>query len=196
MFFKYININILKSFTIILVWVSIFTQGFSQVEDHRHEDGQSDFQRHRISLMISHTHIPQAISYSNGSSGIIVPSWGLNYDFWFTPRWAIGSHNDMEIATYVIENEHGTEIERERPLILSIVGIFKPTHHIELIAGFGREFENHHNYWVYRLGIEYEFEIPNHWILSPSLTYDLKENIYNSWTLGLVIGKKFELSNM
>jgi hypothetical protein len=173
-----------------MVWLSISTNGFTQGLEHEDGNEQNDFQRHRISLMISHTHIPQGIPHSNERSGIIVPSLGLNYDFWFNHKWAIGSHNDMEISTYLIENEHGAEVERERPFILSIVGIFKPSHHIELLTGIGREFENHHSYWVYRFGVEYEIDLPQHWNLSPSLTFDIKEDIYSSWTWGLVIGKR------
>jgi len=188
----YETLNSLKNRipVIILIWIILPAYAYTQNSNENHGD-QDDFRHHRISPMISHTHIPNGSFAANKPSGIIVPSWGLNYDFWITPRWAIGSHNDMEIAHYVIEDEHGVEIDRERPIILSVVGIFKPTHHIELLAGFGKEFEKHHNYWVYRFGIEYEFDIRNHWMLSPSLIFDLKESVYDSWTLGLVIGKKF-----
>ena len=38
---------------------------------------------------------------------------------------------------------------------------------------------------------EYEFEVGKHWDITPGLIFDAKENIYNSWTLGLGVGKKF-----
>lgn len=176
-----------KSLFILFLWTALQSGMYAQHHEHESEG----FKRHRISLVMGHTHIPRGIESADKKSSLIVPSWGLNYDFWFTPRWAIGSHNDMEISTYVIEDHHETEIERERPVILTLVGIFKPTHHIELLAGFGREFEKHHNFWVYRLGIEYEFDLPGHWLLSPALIFDFKEDVYNSISLGIVIGKKF-----
>ncbi len=41
------------------------------------------------------------------------------------------------------------------------------------------------------MGIEYEFELKNHWDLAPSLVFDLKEDVYDSWTLGIAVGKRF-----
>ncbi len=155
------------------------------------EHNKKEFKHHKLSIVMAHTHVPKATSSTSEAAGIIIPSWGFNYDYWFNHKWAIGLHNDMEITNYVIEAEGGTEIERERPYILAAVGTFKANEHIELIAGFGREFEKHHNFWVYRFGIEYEFEIGHHWSLAPSMIFDAKEDTYDSWTLGLVIGRKF-----
>lgn len=146
---------------------------------------------HHLSIVIAHTHVPKGFHSESGSVNLIVPSWGFNYDFWINNRWAIGLHNDMEIATYVIEDEHGSEIERERPIISTVVGIFKPSHLIGIIGGFGKEFEKHHSFWVFRLGLEFEFEIHNGWDFSPALIYDLKESVYDSWSLGVSVGKRF-----
>ena len=52
----------------------------------------------------------------------------------------------MEVATYIVEEHDNKEIERERPIIVALVGIFKPTHHVVLMAGLGREFEKHDNF--------------------------------------------------
>lgn len=125
-----------------------------------------------------------------GIPAVIVPSCGLNYEYWLNHQWAVGIHSDMEIATYIIENHESTEIERERPIIISTVGVFKPVHQIVLIAGIGREIETHENLWVARFGIDYEFELRDGWDLSPSLIYDIKESLYDSWTLGLSVGKR------
>jgi len=141
--------------------------------------------------MIGHTHVPKGSKRSNGDGPLIVPSWGLNYEFWLNEKWALGLHNEMEISTFVIDEGHGSEIERERPIITTLVGIFKPSHLFGFIAGFGREFEKHQNFWVFRAGIELEFEINHHWKVSPSLIYDLKESVYDSWTIGLTMGKRF-----
>ncbi len=156
-------------------------------EDHEMEK----MVHHKVSLIISHTHIPKGNSSAQNETFLIVPSWGLNYEYWINHKWAIGMHNDMEISTYVIIDEHGSEIERERPIISTIVGIYKPNKLINLIAGFGREFEANENFWVLRFGIDLEFEMHNGWELAPSLVYDIKETIYDSWTIGLGIGKRF-----
>ena len=40
-----------------------------------------------------------------------------------------------------------------------MVGIYKSWRGLETVAGFGREFEEHHDFWDYRFALEYEFEI-------------------------------------
>ena len=97
----------------------------------------------------------------------------------------------MEISTYAIETDDGVTVERTRPLIMSLVGLYKPNHWLGFLLGFGREFETHENFYVIRAGIELEFEISNNWDLAPGLIYDLKEDIYESWTIGVAIGKRF-----
>lgn len=171
-----------------LIWLFFILPFTSFGQDHEGEE----FNKHnRVSIVMGHTHIPKGVpSVANGGS-IIVPSWGLNYEYWFSQKWALGMHNDMEIATYIIEDNTGGTIERSRPIIVSLLGIYNPWKGLEFLAGFGREFEKHHNFWVYRFGIEYELGIGHHWDIAPALTFDIKENLYDSWTLGLVIGKRF-----
>ncbi len=165
-----------------LVLMTVSTSVFAQTQDH-------DFLHHRLALMIAHTHVPGAQTGTEGSA-VIVPSWALNYEYWLNHQWAVGIHSDMEIATYIIENHESTEIERERPIIISTAGIFKPLHQVLLIAGFGREIEKHQNFWVIRFGVEYEFDLRGGWDLAPALGYDIKESVYDSWTIGLTVGKR------
>ena len=75
-------------------------------------------------------------------------------------------------------------------MILARTDKFKPIHSLVLLAGFGREFDRHEKFWVIRFGIEYEFEIKNGWDLSPTLVYDIKESVYDSWSIGLAVGKR------
>ena len=97
----------------------------------------------------------------------------------------------MEIANYIIEDHDGNELERETLVIMSLVGIYNPWHTLQFVAGIGREFEHNKRFWVYRFGLEYEIEIGHHWDIAPALVLDLKEGLYNSWTLGLAVGKRF-----
>ena len=149
-----------------------------------------EFKHHRVSLMISHTHIPKGVPSVANSGAVVVPSWGLTYNYRLG-KWAIGVHADMEIATYLIEDANGDQLERSRPMIITLMGGYNLWKGIELGAGFGREFEEHHNFWVYRFGIEYSFDLNHHWDIAPALIFDIKENLYDSWTLGVVLGKKF-----
>ena len=167
------------------------SQHLEEETDHQEEAEHHSFKHHKLALIISHTHVPKGIHSADNQSTLIIPSWGFNYEYWFNPKWALGLHNDMEISTYIIDEGESSELERERPLIISLVGIYKPIHHLILLVGGGREFENNENFWIIRMGIEYEFELNNHWDLAPSLVFDLKEDVYDSWTLGITVGKRF-----
>jgi hypothetical protein len=160
-------------------------------EDVPAHDHGTKGSHHSISLMIGHTHIPKGVNGINRDEALIIPSWGLNYDFHLNEKWAIGWHNDMEISTYVIEEADGDVYERERPIITAIVGIFKPGKKVGLLAGFGREFEKHRNFWVFRAGVEVEIEINESWELIPSFIYDQKEAVYYSWAIGLAVARRF-----
>ena len=178
----------------IIIWGLLLQNGRAegkgfQISTDDHEN--VEFPGHRFSIMIGHTHVPKGINAVNNKTSMIVPSWGLNYEFWINHKWAIGLHNDMEISTYVIDEGHGSEIERERPLVASLVAIFKPHHLIPIVGGIGREFEKHQNVWVFRLGVEFEIEMGSYWDLSPALVYDIKVSVYDSWTIGLTVGKRF-----
>jgi hypothetical protein len=161
-----------------------------QAQEDKKEE-QEALKHHRAAVVISHTHVPKAFQSSTGNGAVIVPSWGLNYEYWFNHKFAIGLHSDMEISTYIIENIDGTELERERPVIVALVGIFSPWKGLEIVTGIGKEFEPHENFWVYRIGVEYEIEIGDNWDIAPGLVFDIKENLYDSWTLGLGVGKRF-----
>lgn len=155
------------------------------------EQEKEAFSHHKVALVLGHTHIPNAYQSTTGSQAVIVPSWGLNYDYLFNERWSIGVHFDMEIATYIIENADGSDLERERPVIISLIGTYKLHKGLMIGGGFGKEFEAHQNFWVYKFGVEYEFELSEQWGLAPSLVIDIKENLYHSWTIGLGVGRRF-----
>ena len=159
---------------------------------HSHEEHteKEEVLKHKISLMIGHTHVPKAVVSTGDGGPLIIPSWGLNYSYLINEKWAIGWHNDMEISTYVVNEGHGSKIERERPLISTLVGIFKPGKTAGFLVGIGRKFEKNQNFWVFRGGIELEYEINEYLDISPSLIYDLKESVYDSWSIGLTVGRR------
>ena len=174
-----------------MMFLSLFIPVVLLAQEHEEDKTHEKTKHHRVALMISHTHIPSGLPSVSNSGPLIVPSWGFTYNYRFNEKWTIGLHTDMEIATYIIEDENGEQLQRTRPIIISLVGGYNLWKGIEIVVGFGREFEEHHNFWVYRFGIEYNIEIGNHWDIGPALMFDVKENLYDSWTVGLVVGKKF-----
>ncbi len=168
--------------------LTLFSSGFAVSQELEQElKEKEEFKHHVFSITLGHTHIPKGFNGNSKAGSLIVPSWGLNYTYRFNEKWAIGSHNDMEISTYVIENGEGTELERERPIIISLVGLYSPFRYTSFIMGFGREFETNESFWVFRAGVEFEFELNDKWAFSPSLILDLKEDVYDSWTIGIGI---------
>ncbi|MCF6359174.1 MAG: hypothetical protein L3J29_00245 [Cyclobacteriaceae bacterium] len=175
------------------IWILLVAAfGSLQAQDLTSESEEEEvFKHNRLSIIISQTHVPKAFQSSTGDKGIIMPSWGFNYEYWFNRKFALGIHSDMEISTYIIEDENGQELERTRPFIVALVGIYNPWKGLELIGGFGREFEENKNFWMYRIGVEYEIEIGDNWDIAPGLVFDIKEDLYDSWTVGLGVGKRF-----
>lgn len=166
---------------------------YAQESEHQHEGEpqHEKFKHHRIAGVLGHTHIPLGSSSDGSNQRLVVPSWGLVYEYWVKPRWAIGFNGDMELMNYVVDIEGEPEVERDTPIIVALLGMYKPYKDLTIGAGPGREFEPHENFWIFRLLVEYDFEMTNNWDVAPGIVYDNKELLFDSWTLELSIGKRF-----
>lgn len=155
------------------------------------ESGEKENPRNQLMLIMSHSHITEGADENGGKKWIVVPSWALDYNYWLAKHWAIGLHTDMIIENFFIK-EHGDEdkaIERTRPFALVPSVVFKPKEHSAFMVGTGAEFAKEENLVVTNFGYEYGWELPQHWELSASLTYDIKWNAYDTWILGIGISK-------
>lgn len=160
-------------------------QEFNQSEHHETPA------RHRFGVAIGQTYVPAGNLSEGGRSFLVVPTWALEYEYWFKERWAVGYHADVEIMNYVIKRGMDQELERESPVVMTIIGMYKIYKNLILYAGPGVELEKNENFFVYRVGLSYEIELPGHWDISPGLIYDNKQGIYDSWSLMLSVGKHF-----
>ena len=148
--------------------------------------------RHRITMMMANSHIPNMDGVAGQNKFSLVPTWGFDYDFWFNGKWAIGLHNDLVLQQYkIIKEEDHTEVERSYPIGTCIVGIYEPIQHLSFVTGIGKEFEKHETFSMWKIGAEYGFELSKAWELSLNLQYDIKFNAYDSWLFGLGISKRF-----
>ena len=143
----------------------------------------------RISPILSHSYIPAATSH--GNEYFIVPSFGLDLEYWFSHKWGIGFHNDLTLQTFQIKNESGTETERETPLIVTVDGLYRFHKGWVLVAGAGIEFEKHENLKIIRIGLEYEIELGNHWDVAPTILYDFRSGNFGTYSIGIGFGKRF-----
>src|SRR3954465_8373965 len=90
----------------------IFSTLAANAQESEKEKEKEDKYRHRITVMMANSHIPNMESIEGQNKFSIVPTWGLDYDFWFNKKWAIGLHNDLVLQQYkIIKAEDHTEVE-------------------------------------------------------------------------------------
>jgi hypothetical protein len=163
-----------------------------QAQEAKTTTEQEERYRHRVTVMMANSHIPNMDGVEGQSKFSIVPTWGLDYDFWLNSKWAIGLHNDFILQQYkVIKEEDQTEIERSFPIGSCIAGVFKPFKHIAFVTGVGKEFEKTESFTMWKVGAEYGFELPKAWELSLNFQYDIKFEAYDSFLFGIGISKKY-----
>jgi hypothetical protein len=147
---------------------------------------------HSVSLLLGHTHTGQGTE-DGKKKWLILPSWALDYNYFFSKKWSLGVHNDMIVETFKVKDDetNGEEIERTRPIASVVVISFKPGEHFSFELGAGGEFAKEGNYFLNRLGVEYALELPHKWELISNITYDLKWQAYNSFAFSIGVGKAF-----
>jgi hypothetical protein len=147
---------------------------------------------HRITIMMANSHIPSATEVDGDKAMLVIPTWGLSYDYWFSEKWAVGLHSELFLEQFKIKKS-GTEqtVERSYPVGVSLMGLFKPAKRWAFLAGMGREFEKHENFSFISLQTEYGFELPDNWELNLNLIYESKIDAYDTWTFGVGFSKFF-----
>ncbi len=165
---------------------------FANAQETEHKESEEHKEkRHTVAVLISHTQIAETVE-GEGKKSISVPSWGIDYNYEITERWAVGLHNDIIVESFIIENNEGAEVERSSPFATAVVGMFKPIKNFSLVLGAGGEFSKEENLFLIKAGVEYSHLIlHNNWELIASFSNDFKLDAYNSWTLGFGIGRKF-----
>lgn len=149
-----------------------------------------EFKHFRGALPLGQAYIPEA---SRGDAKfIVIPTIGLDIQYWINNRWGIALKNDIEIANYVVDSEDGTTIKRDNPIIIALPVLFSPwDNQFTFIMGPAIELEEHENFFVFRAGTGSEFEVGNHWDFAPEIIYDLKDGHINSITFAIGVGKRF-----
>src|SRR5262245_23469371 len=115
---------------------------FSQ-EEKSEENQQKG--AHRITIGLGHTQQAKGKNEEGKTGWLPLASWSLNYDYWIGNKWAIGLQTDLVLEKFIVEDEDGDELEREKPLALIPVGIYKPGKHFSFMAGAGIELEKEEN---------------------------------------------------
>lgn len=155
------------------------------------EAEESTFKKNKLALILGHAYVPAGVNASGEKAWIVLPSWGLDYDYRFNEKWGVGLHSDLVIESFEYEGEKEIVYERTRPLSTVIVGTRKFGEHATLIVGGGIELAKEENLKLFRIGLDYGWELPGEWELGASLMSDIKIDAYNSWVFGLGVGKSF-----
>lgn len=141
----------------------------------------------RLAVFIGHTLIPRVSSQQK----VLIPSYGLDFDYWLNSTIGIGLHGDIEIESFIVKKSGSEEISRLYPLVLSLDALYSPYKGLIIQAGPGVEIDPGKSFTLARVGIEYEIQIGNHWDLAPTFFYDHRFNNFDTWTFALGVGKRF-----
>jgi len=172
--------NILK-LMFLLTFTSLFSANcFAQ---NLHEDNS----HWRIAPLIGHTYV----ALEKRGNHTPIASWGLDLEYWVNHKWGIGLHNDLEIESFIIEQEENELIERHYPLVGSLDLLIRPWRELVMFFGPGVEFDRNETFSLVRIGAEYEFILTETFDLSPAFFYDGRIDAFNTWTFGLGVGYRF-----
>lgn len=162
---------------------------FSLIGQQQHEEHK----KHMITGSIGHAHVGNGVQ--NGvKRALVLPAWGLNYDFRLSEKWSIGLHNDMIIEEFEFEQEEANiDIinERSRPISSAVTVSYRLTEFIATSVGFGREFAPEQSFNLIRIGIEPFYELPNNFELVGTFSADFRFEAYNAFNIAFGIAKKF-----
>lgn len=177
-------------------------------KEEKHQGQQTDqhephHMHHALSASINHTVIFSGVKNGETQNSVNVPSFGLNYTYFFNAKWAVGLHNDIILEDFLVKGESTDDpvtksnedeiviIERGRPISMAIMGVYKPIQNLGIMAGAGMEFSKHQDYAVIRFGLETPVHLPQNWEVYGIITYDIMIDAYTSLTYGIGIVKLF-----
>jgi len=177
---------IVFSLVSLLAFGSINAQDEVHHEEHEHNDGF-----HRLTMVVGYTFIDN--SFTDQTDDIlIVPAFGLNYDYFFKGVWGLGLHTDVLLQQFNVEEKNSNEVLiRENPIAVCGMLLYKTHHKWTLFSGYGIEFENHENIQLIRIGGEFGIELRADWELGFTLEFDIKPGAYNSLLFGVDFSKFF-----
>lgn len=150
---------------------------------------------HSVGINIGHEHAFHGIDQNGETKTAVLPYWGVDYNFQFARKFALGLHVDVITESFEVEKhlegDGETVVERKMPVAPALMGFFKPGRHWSLGLGMGVELEQEENYVLNRAAVEYSAEISKGWEVFGVFQYDIRWKAYDTWTIGLGIGKTF-----
>lgn len=189
----------------------------SDINQHGHNANQhsgghetKELKHHVIGFSIGHTQIYSGVK--NGENqNLILPSSTLSYSYFFNHKWGIGLHNELIVEDFIVQGSDSDEngglldsntfststtneqavIERGRPIAVALIGIYRVHEHISLMAGGGREFSEHEDFWLVKFGVDFPWHFGNNWEVFGAISFDINIDAYNSLSYGIGVAKMF-----
>ena len=196
-----LNSIFFRSLTSMVLIFILITDVYAQQHNVDHQENTDndtlehsehhEFKPWRIGFGIGHSYLPAGNHSSDKVSILVIPTIGLDIQYWFSPRFGLALKNEFEIISYVIERDEGGEIEREYPIISVLVGMYKLKNGPAFYLGAGIEYEKSNNFFIAKAGIEYELEIGKHWDVTPEFYYFNKDGDFGGIGLSITFGKRF-----
>lgn len=188
------NTNKITVLLIVLLFLNLktYSQEHSLVVGHDVDvhSTNNEFKHFRIAATMGHGYIPSATT--SDTKLVVLPTWGLDVQYWFNTRLAVGFKSDIELASYFVDVNSEETLIRENPVILSLPIFYSPYgKDLVFLLGPGVELEGHEDFFVFRMGVGYELHLARGWDFTPEFVYDLKDGHINALTLSVGIGKKF-----
>jgi hypothetical protein len=162
----------------------------ADVHSEKHSE-HHEFKPWRIGMGLGHSYLPAGTHQAEDVSFIILPTIGLDIQFWFNQRFALALKNELELISYVVETSDGNEIEREYPIISVLVAMYKLKNGLVFYLGAGIEYEKNKNFFIGKAGIEYELHLGRHWDVTPEFYYFNKDADFGGVGLSITFGKRF-----
>ena len=173
-----------KSIHLPLCMLLLLAAGVTLAQEKEEEEFKPKI---RGAIMMANSHVPK--SYEGDKKVAIIPTWGVDVDYFFHPRWSVAIQSDIKLQDFEVKVED-KELERNMPVALVGVLHYHALRHWSFFAGPGIELEKNENFFLVRAGTEYSFEISENFEIALNLIYENKDEVYDTWTFGIAFNKK------
>lgn len=139
----------------------------------------------RIAIANMHSYVPDIQSRET----LVIPAWGLEAEYFIFKKWALASHFELEMLTYFVEGKEREVVERDYPMIISLLVLRELPKSIVFGLGYGREYDKNRDFDLINFNASRQIPLGNHWDFSPGITYNHRFNAFNSWSINLAFGR-------
>jgi hypothetical protein len=173
-----------KSIHLLLSMLLLLCAGVALAQEKEEEEFKPKI---RGAIMMANSHVPK--SFEGDMKIAIIPTWGVDVDYFFHPRWSVAIQGDIMLQDFEVKVED-KELERINPVALAGVIHYHALQHWSFYIGPGIELEKSKNLFLLRAGTEYSFEISEDFEIALNLLYENKDEVYDTWTFGIAFNKK------